>query len=157
MNEVRTSVMDRLLGNTPAKEFTISNYSLYDTIIQNVRSDLQDLLNTRKAPAPRLVESTGLKTTVLNYGMEDFAHFNPESDSDKQRLKKLLENLINTYEPRLKKVKVQLLENADKIDFRIRFHIDAVLCIEETVIPVQFNSVMDTSPTHFNIQEASYE
>ncbi len=157
MTEVRTSVLDRLTGNTPTEEYTISNYSLYDTIIQNVRSDLQDLLNTRKAPTPRLVETTELKTSLLNYGMEDFAHFNPESDTDKKRLKKLLENLINTYEPRLKRVQVKLLENADKIDFRVRFHIDAVLCIEEIVIPVQFNSVMETTPTHFNIQEANYE
>ncbi len=157
MNEVRTSVLDRLTGNTPSEEYTISNYSLYDTIIQNVRNDLQNLLNTRKAPISRMVETTGLKSTLLNYGMEDFTYFNPESKSDHERLQKIIEHLINTFEPRLRKVKVKLLESSDKTDFRVRFHIEAVLCIEEIVIPVQFNSIMDPSPPTFTVKEVNYE
>lgn len=157
-DQVVTSVLDRLVGSIPSDRFAIGATNELDLIIQNVRRDLQDLLNTRKAPLTKTVANEPLlNSSLLNYGMPDFASFNPESSSDKKRLKKILEQLIATYEPRLQKVTVKLLENSDRADFRFRFHIDAVLCVEELVIPVQFNSVMEASPPYFDVKDAVYE
>ena len=156
MKQTRVSVFDRLI-NSETAGFSIGA-SKYDAIIQSVRRDLQNLLNTRKAPTPYIVdESEVLNESLANYGIDDFASFNPESDTDRKKLKKTLEGLIATYEPRLRDVKVKLLKNTDTLDFRIRFHIDAILCIEKRVMPVQFNSIMESSPPRFNIKEAHYE
>lgn len=158
MEQTRTSVFDRLLGRNEPAGYSIGNYHQQDDIIQNIRRDLQALLNTRKAPATVMMEDMpALKESLLNYGVQDFATFNPTSDIDRKKLKFTLENLINTYEPRLKEVEVKLLKNTDELDFRIRFHIDAILCIESIEVPVQFDSVMEASPLHFDIKDAHYE
>ena len=152
----RTSVLDRLLNSDSSAGF--STYHQQNEMIQNVRRDLQDLLNTRRAPTVEYVDEYAvLNSSVLNYGIEDFSSFNPESESDRNKLKLSLENLISTYEPRLKEVQIKLLKNTDDLDFRIRFHIDAILNVENVVMPVQFDSIMESSPPRINIKGARYE
>jgi len=154
MEQTRLSVFDRLLGEESA-DFSIGKTQQYDIIVQNVRRDLQDLLNTRKTPL--YTDDEVLENSLVNYGLDDFSDFNPESSTDRDRLKKLLTSIIRTYEPRLKQIKVKLLENKDKLDFKVRFHIDAILCIETIMMPVHFNSVMETTPPYINIKDAQYE
>ena len=123
---------------------------------------MQNLLNTHAAPPPKGndeydVYSDVLESSLLNYGIPDFSQFNPESDSDRKKLKIIIENLIAKFEPRLHKVNVEVLKNSDPLDFRVRFHIDAVLIVEPNTIPVYFTTEMRAAPTRFTVTEANYD
>ena len=69
--------------------------------------------------------------------------------SDRERLRRIVEQVIRTFEPRFKKVKVTLLENADAADRALRFRIDALLYAEPAPEPVVFDSQFEPTTNDF--------
>jgi type VI secretion system protein ImpF len=153
--QIQQSIINRLQTDF---EYSEDVSQQYNNIINNVSQDIQSLLNTRAAPKPKNDENLEeLESSLFSYGIPDFSQFNPESDTDRKKLKLIIENLIAKFEPRLYKVNVQVLKNNDPLDFKIRFHIDAILIVEPNTIPVHFTTEMQPAPTHFTVTEATYD
>ncbi|MBL4647452.1 MAG: type VI secretion system baseplate subunit TssE [Gammaproteobacteria bacterium] len=140
------SLIDKLL--TDSNVYTRFNKEM---ALNSIMRDLQDLLNTHKP-----YQQPSDDATLLNYGLDDYTHLHPHSDADKEQLQQDLQRLISDYEPRLKNITVIIQDTNQDDNFALKFSINGTLCLYEDnneQLPVQFNSVYDTSMSHFNVKE----
>lgn len=145
------SVLDRLLDDEPEKttELPKSRHQVLRELKQSVRRDLENLLNTRwrcVSWPPNLDE---LELSIVNYGIPDFTGAHMGAPSDRDRLRRIVEQVIRKFEPRFKTIKVALLENADDADRSLRFRIDALLYAEPAPEPVVFDSQLEPATNEF--------
>jgi len=124
---VRTPLFDRLAGG----ERTLDRRGLRES----VRRELELLFNTRSSfPAHRLA---GMPLTAIDYGipaLTDFAARNPNHQSE---LAAALRIAIETYEPRLAAVRVNVVPPAeDQISLQVA--IEAELIADAVREPVSF-------------------
>lgn len=145
---LRASILDRLQGDGGHGKF--SGRQTVSQLIDSVHLSLENLLNTRwrvTAWPPVLGE---LKRSLVNYGIPDFTGVNMSAAVDRKYFGKLLEEAIRLHEPRFKKVQVEVLDVADRLDRTLRFRIDAELFATPDPIPVKFDSQVD--PTSHRIR-----
>jgi type VI secretion system protein ImpF len=144
------SLLDRLIDHEPTvtKEVASSRTQVLRELKQSVRRDLENLLNTRwrsKVVPPDLEE---LETSLVNYGIPDFTGMNLGAVQDRERYRRLLEACIRKYEPRFKKVQVQLLD-IDSLERTLRFRVDAILHADSA--PVIFDTAFEPSTGTFEV------
>lgn len=151
------SVFDRLLDDDPAnsREPATSRRQLLRELKQSVSRDLENLLNTRQRcgewPAP-LEE---LETSLVNYGLPDFTGVNMSLPSERERLRGVIEQVIEQFEPRFRTVRVKLLENAEVYDRTLRFRIDGLLEVDPAPEPVVFDSQLEPTTSTFEVKNTS--
>lgn len=113
---------DRREGNDPIRQ------------VQSVLRHLQRILNTRQGSVP----------IAEDFGMPDFTDlpgsFSTGATHDMERI---LKQVINTYEPRLRKVRIVFQTQQDDI-LSLRFKVEAELNREDGP-PVTFETVIDGS------------
>lgn len=146
---LRVSILDRLIDEEPHKQSEVpkSPSVLRRELSETVRRDLENLLNTRWRCATgnqdfeHMPESDPLKSSLVNYGIPDFCGGNlgPEPA---RKLVVMIEDAIRRWEPRLRDVRVRLLDKPDAqpVDRTLRMRIDAVLCVEPIEDHVSFDS-----------------
>ena len=142
-----------LLRSEPDKrtEAVKSRHQILRELKQSVRRDLENLLNTRwrcVSWPPNLDE---LELSLVNYGIPDFTGANMGALSERERLRRILEQIVRKFEPRFKTVKVTLLDNSDEADRTLRFRIDALLYAEPAPEPVVFDSQLEPTTNDFTV------
>jgi type VI secretion system protein ImpF len=147
------SVLDRLLDDDPTsqKEQPQNRFQLLRGLKNSVRRDLENLLNTRwrcVGFAPDLEE---LSVSLMNYGIPDFTGSSLGSGVARDEFVKVIQETIRRFEPRLTRVKVELLDNAERDDRAMRFRIDAVLQVDPDPEPVSFDSRLEPSSGNFHV------
>src|SRR4051794_29643763 len=99
------SILDRLIS-PDYEESCWSEEYLIDNELKAVRRDLEDLLNSH----PPVLDVEGgsdlLKKSLLTYGLPDLASLSIVAAETKSSIEKVLEAIIERYEPRLKEVRV---------------------------------------------------
>lgn len=144
---LQLSVFDRLLDDDPAnamdplKSRQRSNRELLDA----VRRDLENLLNTRScgvALDPALIE---LENSILNYGIMTVGSTVYSVPENREKFRDEVEQVIRRFEPRFLRVSVSLVDEQDLADRTIRFRVDALLDAHPAPEPIVFNSVLDPS------------
>jgi type VI secretion system protein ImpF len=138
---VTQSLWDRLSAN---EELPGSHADAVRFLKESIRRDLENLLNTRRAPARELEGFDLARSSVINYGLEDLSSFYPSSGSSAQDIQQAVRRCIAEYEPRLAGVTV-VVENSDPDRHEIRLHIEATLPIEPSVEAVSFDTMLDVS------------
>ena len=111
---LRASILDRLQVGDGVGKF--SGRQTLSQLIESVHVSLENLLNTRwrvTAWPPVLGE---LQRSLVNYGIPDFTGVNMSAVADRKYFGKLLEEAIRLHEPRFKKVRVEVLDNDDRLD-----------------------------------------
>ena len=121
-------------------------------LLNSIKSDLHNLLNTRKIGV--LEEYSN---TVLSYGVFDLSIFNAESSEDKEQFKNQLEKVIAIYEPRLKNVSIELLKNNNESNGQIYFYIKGVVYLNQEQINIKFQSVLDNISARFKMKGVEYD
>lgn len=155
-NEVRItlSVLDRLIDEEPevSREAAASRTKTLRRLKQCLRRDLEQMLNTRQLQElpPGLKE---LNRSVAAYGLPDYSSANVKSVADQNRLRRSLETLVETFEPRLREVTVTL-EPARDTERALRFRIDAQLMVEPAPEPVTFDTVLQLVNGEYKVQDA---
>lgn len=115
-----------------------------------VRLDLQNLLNTRHRFLGAPDDLPELRVSLVNYGIPDFTG-TPFADATNQRqFCRVLEEIIRTYEPRLRMVKVGMRMEARE-DRVLRFRIEAVLVHGEVSERTVFESVLESGSGVFRV------
>lgn len=147
------SVLDRLLDDNPdqQQELPKARHQVLRELKQSVRRDLENLLNTRwrcVSWPPNLDE---LELSLVNYGIPDFTGVNMGAPAERERLRRLVEQIVRKFEPRFKTVKVQMLANRDEADRTLRFRIDAMLHAEPAPEPVIFDSQLEPLTNDFSV------
>jgi type VI secretion system protein ImpF len=152
--ELIPSVLDRLIDlepdrrNEPAK----SRHQVLRELKLSVRRDLENLLNTRWRCVAWPPDMKQLELSVVNYGIPDFSGANMGAASDRENLRRIVEEVVRRFEPRFKSVRVEIMRNADEADRTLRFRIDALLHAEPAPEPVIFSSELEPTSGSFAVQ-----
>ncbi len=154
-NEIRITltVLDRLIDDEPnvSSEAPASRQKSLRQLKAAVRRDLEWLLNTRQmvdAVPPDLKETT---RSLAVYGLPDFTSYSIKSPSERNRVRRALENAISTFEPRLEDVTVSLdpMHETERV---IRFRVDARLKVDPVPEPITFDTVLQLGSGQYLVQ-----
>jgi type VI secretion system protein ImpF len=147
-------VLDRLLDDEPgvAREPLSSRLQDLRRVKQAVIRDLEALLNTRQEALDELSpEFTEARRSLLTYGLPDFTTFTLLSLTDRNRIRRVLEQAIATFEPRLDRVRVTL-DPPRPYEQLLRFRIEAWLRVEPAPEPVAFDAMLQLSTQEYTVQ-----
>ncbi len=112
-------------------------------LMDSVKRDLENLLNTRFRVSTWPPVLDELERSLANYGVPDFAGVNMSSPADRQIFRGLVEDAIRIHEPRFLKIRVQLVDNRDRLDRTLRFRIDGLIRAFPDPAEVKFDSTLD--------------
>lgn len=151
------SVLDRLLDDEPQnrREIPASGAQALRKLKESLRRDLENLLNTRWRCESWPPDWEELDASLVNYGIPDFTGVDMSPGAGREELRRIVERVIRRFEPRLKTVRVALMQNADERDRVIRFRIDALLQVEPAPEPVSFDSQLEPASATFEIKRQS--
>jgi type VI secretion system lysozyme-like protein len=96
-------VGERLVGHQPSAGEPLRSYETGEAA-ESVRREVERLLNTRRPPLP----TSTLGATVIQYGVPDFSHLATANTMDLVALSRALSQAIQSFEPRLTNVRVEL-------------------------------------------------
>jgi type VI secretion system protein ImpF len=122
---VMPSILDRLIDPQSSGTEWRQGYGT-NQLLEVVRRDLEDLLNTRQTVTslPRGLERLG--NSVYAFGLPDLVSFNAISPSQREEIARALEATIARHEPRLRDVHTTLIVSDEDAKQRaVRFRIDA--------------------------------
>lgn len=108
---------------------------------ESVMRDLSGLLNSRLA---ELVDPDfpSCAASLLGFGLLDISSRSAQSTSDRDRIGRELQIIIERYEPRLRNVQVAAVE-ARPGDTQLRFSVRALLKLDPEPEPIYFDTVLD--------------
>lgn len=152
------SVLDRLVDEDPLQhsDHERPRAQLLRELKQSVRRDLENLLNTRiclyPIPTPSPEHWKNLENSLVNYGIPDFGGLMMGARSERESLRRRIENTIRHFETRFKQVQVLLVDDrGDNRDRTVRFRIDGLLHAEPTPEPVVFDSQLQPTSGDFTV------
>ncbi|MBE7209404.1 MAG: type VI secretion system baseplate subunit TssE [Gluconacetobacter diazotrophicus] len=150
------SVLDRLLPDDPSRHARVDDGSADPGRLRAaLLRDLEALLNTRRPWRSHPDWLPFLRTSVMSYGLEDFAGGRIEDDRERQRLCDGIATAIARFEPRLTQVEVELMEMPSELEAVLAFRISAVLLVDPVPEPIVFDTMVDvtTSDIHLRAQK----
>jgi type VI secretion system protein ImpF len=151
---LQPSIIDRLVDQGPdasARGFDIRQ--LMDT----VRRDLEDLLNTRCAMKADPEAFPEVADSIVLYGMPDMALVNAGTTSERDEIGRVVEAVIARHEPRLREVKASLVEGTDSVNQKaVNFHIQAKLAVDPSP-EVSFETVLELMSGHASVKSSEGE
>lgn len=141
---VTLSVIDRLIDDEPKTqaEKPMSRSRSVRELRASVRRDLEWLLNTRKTIEPTNRPKSATARSVYEYGLMDLSSKSVLSSRDHADLVREMEQAIETFEPRLHKVRVRL-ERVDEKVRSLRFTIEGLLCMDPAPEAVRFDTLLE--------------
>lgn len=117
----------------------------------SVARDIETLLNTRREllfdVAPEMEE---VRKSILMFGLPDFTSYSLLNPQDRKSLRRSVEETLETFEPRLKSVRVTL-ETRDKYDMTLRFRIDALLRTDPAPEPIMLNASLSVVNSQYSV------
>lgn len=120
--------------------------------IDNIVYHLKQALNSRRR------FNVNVTSHVLNYGLPDLLNFNPQSESECQNFRQVLQNYISYQEPRLRQIEVELLPAQKEAPFKLHFRVIAFLKDFKPEQLIKLESVLNFENLKFNLrQETVYE
>lgn len=149
-------LFDRLLG-VPARAGAAPGSGLrmsVEDMKDAVARDLEALLNTRMVlPEGLLKGYPECSSSIVSYGMKDFADLSLSSPSDRATICGCIEATIACHEPRLRQVKAALEMREGAVN-RLDFSITALLVLNSAEESVNFDAVLQPSTLSYSINKA---
>ncbi len=121
---------------------------------RNVLRDLEQLFNARQISEPARSPHEQLERSVYNYGLRDVATFAADSSAGTADLQKAIETTIALFEPRIKELRVKLVDGGDPKDptkQRVRFVVSGTLRTEPDPEQIEFDTVLESTSRHFEV------
>ena len=138
--ELMPSLLDRLIDPEPESKgrrgFTV------EQMFRAVQRDLEDLLNTRQTTTDLPPEFVQLRKSIYDFGLPDLTSLNAISPAQREAIGRIIETMIERFEPRLRDVRATLVEGRSTGERSIRFHIDARLCLDPAP-EVAFDTILE--------------
>ena len=110
---------------------------------EGLRRDLENLLNTRRRFLRWPAELEELDRSLLAYGLGDFTHETLSAPGFRREFVEQVSRLLQRSEPRLQVRDVQLLDNTDPLDRRLRFRVTGAVRFGEERHALSFDSHLD--------------
>jgi len=152
---VTQSVLERLTDRDPktASDPAMARAQSIRLMKASLRRDLEWLLNTRRTPEPAPDSMAELSHSLFNYGLPDFAALSLHSPKDRDRLLIELEDTVTLFEPRLRNVRVSLVDPSSAgVTRTLQFQIEALLHMDPTPEQVSFDAVLQLTSGEYQIR-----
>jgi type VI secretion system protein ImpF len=120
---------------------------------QEVRTHLEWLLNTRQCLPMSLDGLEALESSLVAYGLPDISGLRSSAPKDRERLERMLSDVIRKFEPRLENVRVEFnaLEQ-DRSRSTIHYRVSAMLKVKPIDQPVLFDTVLEVGSKSFMVR-----
>lgn len=150
------SLMSCLIDDHPevSAEAAKSSSMVLRQLKENVRANLENLLNTRISCVETPAQMPLLDCSLLNYGLEDIATVNLESNKHVQQFCRKMEETIRNYEPRIKSIKVDSKNSLDVRDMCFHFRVEAVLHASPDNDTIVFDSAINPMSKAVGVKES---
>lgn len=150
MQGLMPSMLDRLIDPESAGTIARRGYSI-EQMVDVVRRDLEDLLNTRLSQITVSPEFAHLRASVFAFGLPDFTSTNAYTHEQRGALGRIIEVTVERFEPRLRNVRAILAKESDGEIRSVKFHIDARLRVEPSP-EVGFETTLELTTGHASIK-----
>ena len=117
-----------------------------------LRRDLEWLLNTRRNPNAAPESLAELSQSLFNYGLPDFSALSVNSPKDRQYLLIEIERTVALFEPRLRNVRVGLVEGTGTASRTVRFQIEGSLQMDPSPEHVSFDGEIQLASGEYQIR-----
>lgn len=147
------SFIDRLIDAGRSDSSGPVVYTL-EQMIDTVRADLEELLNTRQSRLMTDCPFPLVKRSILAYGLPDLTSISGAIASDPGEISDHISELIELFEPRLKNVRVEIVrdDNIPDGDVRqLRFDIAGMLNVDPAP-EVGFETIVELSTGETRVQ-----
>lgn len=114
-----------------------------ERIRKEVLEHLEWLLNTRCCQSAEIEGSDVLKSSLVGYGLPDISGLRSGDARDRDRLERILEDVIARFEPRLTDVHVVSSDDKLAIGSMLHYSVTAVIRVKPVAQPIQFDTVVD--------------
>jgi type VI secretion system protein ImpF len=156
--KLRSSLMDRLVdeqfGGAPSLDQSL--FVGVDEYLDSIRTDLEELLNTRfHVPLGMLEEFEGLQDSVLTYGLPDMSHASSRNASNREEIRRSIERAIASFDSRLSSVDVDLEPEQEGNERRLMFRVDAVVDLRPAKERVVFDAALNLATNRYEISEGA--
>jgi type VI secretion system protein ImpF len=150
---IRHSVLDRLVGSDRRWDGNRPQgwRESLEVAKKSLLRDLQWILNTRQISEPVGEPYEFLKDSILNFGLPDITALSADSSETPARLRRYIEDAIQTYEPRLSDVRITISDLGDSKVRKVKFLIEANLKVDPDPERVQFDTVLEVSSGRFAV------
>lgn len=150
---VTLSVFDRLIDENPkqAGEPPLSRAESLRLLKIALKRDLEWLLNTRRNPdelPPGLKEA---ERSFYNYGLPDITSIGLSAVQEQNKLKRALEKTVSQFEPRIAASRI-VMEVLPTTNRGIRFHIQGLLRVDPSPVPVAFDTVLELPNCNYSVK-----
>jgi type VI secretion system protein ImpF len=148
---LKASILDRLID--PDSDGTTSHPGCtVEQMIDSVRRDLEDLLNTHRTVADLRAEFPEVDNSIITYGLPDLSSFQSTKADVRRRVLERIEQAIARFEPRLRNVRATVIDEPDELQFKLKFQIDAKLHVDPSP-EVSFVTILKLSTGETSIQQ----
>ena len=117
-----------------------------------LRRDLEWLLNTRRNPYAAPDSMAEVSQSLYNYGLPDFSAMSADAPKDRQRLQVEIERTIALFEPRLRNIRVVLIEGTGAGIRALRFQIEGSLQMDPSPEHVSFDGELQLASGEYQIR-----
>jgi type VI secretion system protein ImpF len=122
-------------------------------MIDAVRRDLEDLLNTRRTNPWLDKDFVEVQRSIEAYGVPDLAALDAYTPQQQEEIGRVIERIIGLFEPRLREVRASMLEPRDPHERNVRFRVDARLALDPAP-EVAFETVLELTTGHASIESS---
>ena len=144
------SLIDRLIDPEAAGTRWHHGYTVEQMFVA-VQRDLEELLNTRQSHIGLSAEYKELHNSVYAYGLPDLVSLSAATGEQRQAIGRVLEETVRRFEPRLKDVRAQMIQDTDGKERKVTFHITAQLNVDPAP-EVAFDTVLELTTGRFSVQ-----
>jgi type VI secretion system protein ImpF len=151
---VTQSLVDRLIDRDPKTpaDPAITRAQSVRQLKAALRRDLEWLLNSRRNPDAAPESMAELSQSLYNFGLPDFSSMSLNSPKDRSQLLAELENTVALFEPRLKDVKVSLVETPGVNTRMLYFQIEGMLMMDPAPEQISFDTVLQLTSGEYQIR-----
>ena len=135
-------LLDRL--TRPSSVGPVGQGVALQAVIESVRRDVEELLNSRKNDDAELDAFPELRTSVFAYGMPEVVSRPALTTADRVAIGSSITETITRFEPRLRNVRTRLESPPTGLERRLAFRIEGVLRVEPSP-DVEFETVLELS------------
>ena len=155
-HEIRVvpSLLDRLLDEDPenSRDAMPTRAETVRAYRRAVQRDLEELMNARNPFADLAPEFVEVRRSVLAFGLPDFSTSNVNSPSDQERLRQVIKNAVEFFEPRLTGIVAELVPAAQS-ERGLRLRVEARLVMDPAPERISFDIVMPMHTSKYEVKE----
>ncbi len=149
------SLWDRLTDPTLVRgeDIAVTASGEIERIKQEVRRDLEWLLNSRSLSCEIPPGLKALEQSVIRYGLPDLSSLNLDNPKERERFESVLAKVIRDFEPRLDRIEVRLDDQKQSNGRpRVHYRVEALLKLEPTPLAVVFDTVLELGAKAFRVE-----